>query len=124
MVLGIDDSLFEHKFKGLNESGKQQYLRDIKYGKALGKLDGMEWFWFHPTSFMLIYYSIPGCLMATMSALSIILYYQGNYFIGSLFLLLFFVGAYQLHKNIKNHQYLKNTTFYEVFVKQKPLKEV
>ena len=89
----------------------------LRYANT-NKLNYMEWFWFHPSAFNLLFVGIPTIAFIVFGVGTMFVYSKGN-FISSIILLLLSLlmlwDAYRKTNEIKLNKY---RTFYDMFVRE------
>lgn len=89
----------------------------IRYEKNVNKLSYDEWFWCHPSAFLLVNYGI--YIIGFLFYLFLVLYFLKN---SVIYLAIIFAGfdLYLIHsfyKNYKLGKYSKNFTFYDLYLR-------
>jgi hypothetical protein len=89
----------------------------IRYCQNVNMLSYNEWFWCHPSSFKLVHYGAPGVSLVLFGALGAIGAVYGSFYLVGIMLVLMIIIGSDLFKKLKNTQITKNTTMYDMYLR-------
>lgn len=113
------DKLFPNIDNWNDPQGKYKKIREDKLSKEeFDNLTRSEWFWFHPSAHLLIWYG-KSVFMIINSIILIVLNFifwrfEFIYGVSILFILIF---GYDLFKQSRNYKNIKNITMFDVYLK-------
>ena len=76
------------------------------------------WLFFHPTSYLIASYGTNVMTVLIFGGAGLWLYFKNNYILAFILGIIALSGAMALIKNIKNFQLIKNTTFYDLWLRE------
>lgn len=95
-----------------NPQNEYRYFKDIK------KMPWKYWFYFHPSSFILLQYG--GNILSIIMFTIMIFYFQSKELTALATLSVLFIGVigYDLYKKVKNYKAMKQMNFYDLFMRE------
>lgn len=90
----------------------------IRYESDVRKLGYWDWLWLHPSAYLLVTYSLNA---STMVIFGFITWWMFVHSVVGLAIIPFIVcgsGLLALIKNIRQYEFLRNTTFYDIFLRE------
>ena len=91
---------------------------DIRNSNNVKDMNWGDWFWCHPSAYSLIQIGGPAGMMFT-GLLAGVLSYMGGWMTAVFFSgVIFAVGSYVLFRKIKTYETFKNTTFYDMHLRE------
>ena len=72
------------------------------------------WFWFHPTSYKLIYYGY-NCISIIFFGLLLLI---NSIFVRIVVMIFIIYFIYNLIKKIMDHKYIKDVNFYDIYMRE------
>ena len=89
----------------------------IRYENNVKKLSHKEWLWFHPSAYNLITIGSVFIGLLMFSVISIWLFLIDMYFLASINGIMIAVLAFTAIKKVKEYKYTKDTTLYDIFLR-------
>ncbi len=90
----------------------------------VNKLTQMQWFWFHPTAYVLLYYSPIVSSLLFFGAAGTFFAFKGGWILVGIMGIFCVVMVKELLRRIKFHASIKNTTMYDMFLRDYNIQSV
>ena len=97
---------------------------DIRHSNDVKGMDWADWFWCHPSAYSLIQIGAPSGMLFTSLVLGFFSYFKGwtmAMFFGGI---MFLIAVFLLYGKIKTYQTYKDTTFYDMHLREYPVGKV
>jgi len=106
-----------------NREQEFPYIKDFSLeetyyrNKPVKELTYRQWFWHHPTAYALINFGFPVLGIFMFLLLSMYFIIKEVYLIAIFGIVICFLLSKKLYKLLKNYQYWKNVTFYDLHIR-------
>lgn len=91
---------------------------DKRYSKNVAGMSYHEWFWFHTTAYQLVHYGMEVIFSMFFASAALLFWYWKISFLMWVWIGFAIYMIIRLINKIKNHEYTKNTNFYDVFLRE------
>jgi len=91
---------------------------NFRYELDVRKLSQKQWFWLHPSAYQLIAYGSPIITIIIMAAATFMLIYNDVMALAIIPLIIMLVAIRDLIKKINNEHLHKNTTMYDIYMRE------